>query len=108
MGKSPNGDYTITGDTTNAFDNNYESYINEDTFRNHSNYQNLWESQNVEAIADPSGVDLNGIVTKIDTNKIIEAYLVKSGEDSENVNDYTLIPYVIKHEKYVNNNSTGG
>lgn len=108
VGKSPNGDYTITGDTTNAFDNNYESYINEDTFRNHSNYQNLWESRNVEAVADPSGVDLNGIVTNIDTDKIIEAYLVRSGNGSENVSDYTLIPYVIKHEKYVNNNSTGG
>ena len=108
VGKSPSDDYTITGDTTNAFDNNYESYINEDTFRNHSNYQNLWESQNVEAIADPSGVDLNGIVTNIDTDKIIEAYLVRSGNGSENVSDYTLIPYVIKHENYVNNNSTGG
>ena len=108
VGKSSNGDYTITGDTTNAFDNNYESYINEDTFRNHSNYQNLWESQNVEAIADPSGVALNGIVTNIDTDKIIKAYLVRSGNGSENVSDYTLIPYVIKHEKYVNNNSTGG
>ena len=108
VGKSPNGDYTITGDTTNAFDNNYESYINEYTFRNHSNYQNLWESQNVEAIADPSGVDLDDIVTGIDANKIIKAYLVKSGKDSENVSDYKLIPYVVKHEKYVNNNSTGG
>lgn len=77
VGKSSNGDYTITGDTTNAFDNNYESYINKDTFRNHSNYQNLWESQNVEAIADPSGVDLDGIVTGIDANEIIKAYLVK-------------------------------
>ena len=98
----------ITGETTNAFDNNYEDYINESTFRSHSKYQNLWESQNVEAIADPSGVDLNGIVTNIDTDKIIEAYLVRSGNGSENVSDYTLIPYVIKHEKYVNNNSTGG
>ena len=94
-GKSPNGDYTITGDTTNAFDNNYESYINEYTFRNHSNYQNLWESQNVEAIADPSGVDLDDIVAGIDANKIIKAYLVKSGKDSENVSDYKLIPYVV-------------
>lgn len=108
VGKSSNGDYTITDNTTSAFDNNYNDYINENAFKNHSKYQNLWESQNVEAVADPSGVDLNGIVTKIDTNKIIEAYLVKSGKGSENVNDYTLIPYVIKHEKYVNNNSTGG
>ena len=108
VGKSSNDDYTITGDTTNAFDNNYNYYINENAFRNHSRYQNLWESQNVEAVADPSGVDLNGIVTKIDTNKIIKAYLVKKGKDSEDVNDYKLIPYVIKHEKYVNNNSTGG
>lgn len=108
VGKSSNGDYTITDNTTSAFDNNYNDYINENAFKNHSKYQNLWESQNVEAVADPSGVDLNGIVTKIDTNKIIEAYLVKSGKGSENVSDYKLIPYVIKHEKYVNNNSTGG
>ena len=41
VGKSPSGDYTITGDTTNAFDNNYENYINASTFRSHSKYQNL-------------------------------------------------------------------
>ena len=108
VGKSPSDDYTITGDTTNAFDNNYENYINKSAFRSHSKYQNLWESQNVEAIADPSGVDLDGIVADIDTNKIIKAYLVNSGKDSENVNDYKLIPYVVKHEKYVDNSSTGG
>ena len=108
VGKSPSDDYTITGDTTNAFDNNYENYINKSAFRSHSKYQNLWESQNVEAIADPSGVDLDGIVTGIDANKIIKAYLVKNGKGSENVSDYKLIPYVVKHEKYVDNSSTGG
>ena len=108
VGKSPSDDYTITGETTNAFDNNYKNYINESTFRSHSKYQNLWESQNVEAIADPSGVDLDGIVTGIDANKIIKAYLVKNGKGSENVSDYKLIPYVVKHEKYVDNSSTGG
>ena len=108
VGKSPSGDYTITGETTNAFDNNYKNYINESMFRSHSKYQNLWESQNVEAIADPSGVDLDGIVTGIDANEIIKAYLVENGKGSENVSDYKLIPYVVKHEKYVDNSSTGG